>query len=330
MTKPLKRGALALSISLSLAFMSPLMAEDGLVVTPEDCVARALGASQALKLDGARAQAAGARVSTMELQYLPSLVGSAGYTRSSPIDPGKISLPAGAVTLPAPLEDSYNLRLAMQQPLFTGSRLSAGVDQARALYEAAKADERSRRRNTATMAEQAYWGLVLAEETEAVVEENLTAMRAHRDDAQRRLAQGAGTRSELLAAMMRLSDAEARGSETRSSLALSRARLNLLIGLAWDAPTRTSPMPPEATAQEAKDTGELVAVALASRQDLAAMRARVGAQEALLRVSRSALLPSVFLTGSFSLANPNPKAFPQRAGFESLWDLGLLVSIDLG
>jgi outer membrane protein TolC len=70
--------------------------------------------------------------------------------------------------------------------------------------------------------------------------------------------------------------------------------------------------------------------AKAARPELSAAAARVAAQEAALEAARSPLLPSVFLTGTYSLADPNPKVFPQRSGFESYWDVGLLVSMDLG
>ncbi|TFG80659.1 MAG: hypothetical protein E4H20_10860, partial [Spirochaetales bacterium] len=64
--------------------------------------------------------------------------------------------------------------------------------------------------------------------------------------------------------------------------------------------------------------------------EIAAARARIMALEASESLVRASLLPSVFLTGNVTYADPNPKAFPQRDGFEFLWDIGLVASIDIG
>jgi outer membrane protein TolC len=49
-----------------------------------------------------------------------------------------------------------------------------------------------------------------------------------------------------------------------------------------------------------------------------------------MEVARSGLFPSVFLTGDYTVANPNQRVFPQSDQFTPTWSLGILASIDLG
>ncbi len=314
-----------------------------LTVDLRSAVERALSASPVLAgaLDALRA--AGASRSVAERQYAPSLVASAGYTHSSPIEPGTISVPfpapAGStISLPAPLQDSTSFRIALQQPLYTGGRIAAGISAAGAAAESARAEALSRRRAVGAATEQAWWYLVLATESEKAVAENLAAVTAHRKDAERRLAQGTGTKNELLSWEMQEVEAGVRRRAAATDLAAARARLNILMGLPWNAPTAARlPGTPE-IGMDPGDTaplsdaagGGLLDTALARRPEIDAARARIAVHEAAEAQARSSLRPSVYLTGDVAYADPDPKAFPQRSGFEFLWDVGLVASFDLG
>ncbi len=287
-------------------------------------------------------RAAVARRDVALRQFAPSAVVSAGYTHSSPVDPGTINVPLAppgtTITLPAPLEDSTSFRFAVQQPLFTGGRIVAGVAAASAAADSAHADAASRRRMVAASAEQAWWSLVLATESEKAVVENLAAVTTHRADAERRLAQGTGTKSQLLSWEMQEVEAGVRRRAAATDVAAAKARLNILIGLHWNAATSAllpaapdiGPDPGDASALSNAVGDGLLDTALANRPEIAAARARISVQEATEAQARASLMPSVYLTGSMTYADPNPKAFPQRSGFEFLWDLGVIASFDIG
>ena len=314
-----------------------------LTVDLRSAVERALAASPVLAgaLDALRA--AGASRSVAERQYAPSLVASAGYTHSGPIEPGTISVPFPApggstISLPAPLQDSTSFRIALQQPLYTGGRIAAGIAAAGAAAESVRAEASSRRRAVGAAAERAWWYLVLATESEKAVAENLAAVSAHRKDAERRLAQGTGTKNELLSWEMQEVEAGVRRRAAATDLAAARARLNILMGLPWNAPTAARlPGTPDVGADPGDTAplsdaagGGLLDTALATRPEIDAARARIAVHEAAEAQARSSLRPSVYLTGDMAYADPDPKAFPQRSGFEFLWDVGLVASFDLG
>lgn len=334
-----KRGIAGLLLAMCATALPGWLAsaqQAPIVLDLRAAVERSLAVSPSLAAahDAVLARQAGRDAAS--LQYTPSAVASAGYTHSGPVDPGSFTVDLGAagthtVTLPAPLQDSTVFRLALQQPIYTGGRIEAGIAAASAATSAARADEASRRRAVGSSAEQAWWSLVLAGESEKAVAENLAAVSAHRADAQRRLAQGTGTKSELLSWEMQEVDAGVRRRAAATDLAAARARLNVLLGLPWDAPTEaTEPPPPDLDRGGTASPAAQLDAAFSTRPEIAAARARISAQEAAEAQARAGLLPSLYLTGDLAYDDPNPKAFPQRSGFEFLWDVGIMASIDVG
>jgi outer membrane protein len=326
--------AAAVAIAATLAWASaPALAAAPLSLV--DCLERGMASSRVVAIEAAKTAAADARLSYMKSQYLPSLVGSGSGTHSGLVEGGTITAQPAAgppitITLPDSVQDAVLFRLGLQQPLFTGFRVEAGIGQARAALAGAAADAKARRREAAGNIEKAWWGLVLAQESSRVVIEGAASIRAHVAEAEDRLDRGIGLRTELLSAKMRVDDLEALLSDADSGLSLARARLNLLIGLPWDAPTEARP-PTEPESPTAVPAIEgMVERARIARPELASAASRIASAEAAVRVARSGLLPSVFLTGSYSLADPNPKSIAPAAKFVSLWDIGLLVSMDLG
>ncbi len=324
-------GAAKAAAALALISAAALAAADpGSALGIEECVERALASSSATAIGAAKSAASAARLDYARRQYIPSLSFSGSFTHSSEIEPGTISFGPNTIELPESQRDAWLFRLSLQQPLFTGFRIESGIDQAKAALEAARAEERQASRAAASAAERAWWALYMASQAAAVVDEGVAAQKAHVAEARARLESGAALNSELLSARMREADLEAAATEAASALSQARARLNILIGLPWDAPTLIAePADPDLEAAIGAPS-DAARKARAARPELSASAARVSMQEAALASARSSLLPGVFLTGSYSLADPNPKAFPQREGFESLWDIGILVSMELG
>ena len=69
-----------------------------------------------------------------------------------------------------------------------------------------------------------------------------------------------------------------------------------------DAPLISAPAPGE--------SDELIKRATAGRAELEALRARIRAMDATIRVSQSTSRPQVGLQAGYDLANPNPRILP--------------------
>lgn len=331
MTPKRIRSCAALAILPFLMSSASASAEGSEVLDLAACVGRALEASDSLRAKDAQLDAQNFRAASARIQRYPGLVLSGSYTRSAEVAGGELDLGGPSVTLPSPLRDSYAGRLQFQETVYAGGRIGAGVRAASALASAAAAQRDAARAAAAGSAERAYWNLYLAQEAEKAALDKLRAMESHRRNAQERLAQGAGTRGEVLAWQLREVQAQDAAGSAATRRTQAAASLALLLGLPWDTAVEAAPPPQaESYVDVALDVGAAVRVAQAARADIAEADARAAAQLSVLDQARGALLPSVQLTGSFAFLNPNPKAFPQREGFEPYWEAGILASWDLG
>ncbi len=320
----------ALAAALFLSIPSAASAEGPEILDLAACVRRALEAGDALRAAEAQLEAQESRVAAARAQRLPGLTLSGSYVRSAEVEGGELTVGMSTVTLPSPLPDSFAARLQVQETVYSGGRIDAGIRAASALVSAAAAQMAAARAAAAGSAERAYWNLYLAQESETAALDNLRAMESHRRDAQDRLAQGAATRSEVLSWLLREVQARDAAGSAGSRRAQAAASLALLLGLPWNSDLRAAPPPEASSREEPVDVDAAVRAALESRRDIAEADARAAAQGGAVDQARGALLPTVQLTGSFSLLNPNPKVFPQREGFEPYWEAGILASWDAG
>jgi outer membrane protein len=330
----------ALAAALLYAGAGPLGAEGPRIVSLEECLWLGSAASADLRTAELEAGAADARVSEARRQLLPSVSVQGGYARLSDVAPGSItsdiSLPPPigtkemTVDFPAPLQNSTSLRVTVQQPLFTGLRISASVRQAEAMRDSSRQDLAKSGLDLRYAIQEAYWSLAKAKAQVRAMRESVTQMEAHLADASKLFDQGLVTRNDTLQAEMRLEDARIERTAAESVLALARVNLAQAIGLEWnadididDAPTAGPPQAPSALAA-------LVSRAQASRPEIRSAFSRVGAQEIAVDAALSGLYPSVFLTGDYTLADPNPRVFPQTDLFVGTWSVGVMATIDIG
>ncbi|MBN2443206.1 MAG: TolC family protein, partial [Spirochaetales bacterium] len=102
-------------------------------VNLDDCIELGLMDSSILRSAFLDSRSAEALLAEMRMQYVPSIIVSGGYTRLSETDPAEITLPAplnSTVTLSPSITDNFLINVALQQPLFTGFRISSGIKQA--------------------------------------------------------------------------------------------------------------------------------------------------------------------------------------------------------
>jgi outer membrane protein TolC len=86
----------------------------------------------------------------------------------------------------------------------------------------------------------------------------------------------------------------------------------------------------EQSQEPAEKLDELIGRALAARPEILSSRSRISAQEAAVDLARAGLFPSLFLTGDYTVADPNPRVFPQSDTFVGTWSVGIMASIDIG
>ncbi len=308
-------------------------ADDARVVSLEECLRLGLASDPGLRVERLESAVAQARLRELRGQYVPSVSLQAGYSRLSEVEPGTMTINTGMpveVSFPESLQNSTSIKLSLQQPLFTGLRISSSIRQAEALSAAAIGDVEKSRRDLRYAIEEAFWQVAKAKGQYQSVQESIAEMESHLADVKKLFDQGMATNNDVLQARMRLEDTRIDLARTAGARDLAGVRLAQLTGLPWDRAIDVSPdaRPGVQDSPEAPDV--LVARALSSRSEIRSARSRVVAQEAGLDLARAGRYPSVSLVGDYTLADPNPRVNPQSDQFVGSWSIGIFASIDLG
>lgn len=256
--------------------------------TLEEAIAAALRHAPEIEAARADTDAADARIREARGQGLPSatLSGMIGYGRLDP--QGYFGLPGANVT-------PRSAQLTVEQPLFTGGRISAGIAQAKAGSEAARAGEDLTRSQIAVATAQAYGDVLTTHRMVTLYEQMLAQMEEIQRQAQLRFKAGESPNTDVAQAAARLAEAQA-GLEQARGLAVSAdARFMNLTGLGSQdlQPLPASP-PTPGTIEEALDD------ARAKNPGLVQAEAALEAARAAARGARAERLPTVgaFVEGS--------------------------------
>ncbi len=306
----------------------------------DEAIAAGIEASPALHASRMKAESSSAKARELAAGRLPSLKLGAGYSRLSEVPPFEVTLPISPnpIVVSQNYFNNWNLRLGVQQPLFTGFRLEAGTESARMLERSAGMDLEKDRSEFVYAVKNAYWGLARAREFDAVVGETIGQVREHLKDVRAFFDQGLLTKDEVLRAELQLSNAGLMAIDARNAVENARTSLLTLIGLPVDteielttsAESQASRVPAAgADGEDAATATTLLEAALAGRPELRSADFRIKASEAGLKAARAGWYPQVSLAGNYYYLRPNPRLMPARDKFYGTWDIGIALSFDI-
>ena len=333
-----------ITILLFLAFELPAMAQQKLSLTINQAIETGIQNSKALRTSQFKVDAADARASEMNTLRLPSLKVNGSYTRLSTVDPTIIPFPAsgivddpatGHVTLiptlyqfGANLVNSYGVKATLQQPLFTGGKISGASNAADYLSDATKEDFKKDKADILYNIKAAYWNLYRANEFKRFVDENVNQIKSHAKDAENLMKQGMLTSNDLMKVQVQLSDALVRQIDATNGVKMAMYALNSTLGLPLETVIElTSTIQIGDRAWDPAD--QLVEQALTKRPDVLGMNARVEAGASGLTSARGGWWPQIYLIGNYNYMRPNPRIFPTVDEFDKTWDVTLSVSFDI-
>lgn len=328
---------------ITLLLTASLFAQQKLTLTVEQAVQTGLENSKSLKASQFKVAAAEAKSSETDALGLPSVKLNAAYTKLSTVDPFTLNFPAFGTlqadnktvlfnTVAAQLGDNitnnYTLRATVQQPLFTGSKISSAGDIAEYSYEASKQDFSKDRADLIYNIKSAYWNVLRAKEFKNVVDENVAQIKAHAEDAANMLKQGLVTTNDVLKVQVQLSDAMVRQIDAKNNVLLATYALNNTLGLPLSTEIEiASTFQPATLAPQAIDA--LVKKAVDNRPEILGMNARLKASESNLSMARSGWYPQIYLVGNYNYLRPNQRIFPTKDEFKGTWDVSISMTYDL-
>jgi outer membrane protein TolC len=361
-------GAALCALALAAPFTAPLAAETAApaaaaVSTPataprkalsiDEAVAAALATDPGVISANLDALAASAKADAASWKRIPSLSASAGYTRLSELPASDTSLSFMGYNISFPsLPNVFSFGLDMQYPVFTGFRVKENIAISGLQVDAKNLARESAKRALAFDVRRAYWEAVRADYNRSTLEQNLELMRQNSELATRQLGEGVATRADELSAQMRLEQstedlADARALQKRAFLTLASLTGEDIAALGIStaaedarepfdlstAPDDTGPAGGPAAGGSTKvDEAALVAEAIARRPETRGAELSRRLAEHGIALARSALYPTVALTGSYTYADPNQRVAFQTDPtlFTGTWALGLMLSYDIG
>lgn len=291
-----------------------------------EALAEAAAASHRLAEAQARAEAADAGVRVRAVAAKPSLDAIAGYTRTNHVDEFGVAQPDGRFRVIYPdIPDNYRTRLDLHWPLYTGGRSDALERAARAERDAVAADLDTARADLRLEVTRAYWGVVTAAESAAVLEDALARAAAHLADVRVRDEAGLVSPHEVAAVEAQRSRQRMLLIEARNLHLSAQASLARLLGRPVDEEFQLTE--PLALAESVAPTAE--AAGHVRRPERDALLGRVSAAEERQNAARAGRRPVVSLAGGVDYASPNPRLFPRQDAWKTSWDVSVQASWSL-
>jgi outer membrane protein len=202
----------------------------------------------------------------------------------------------GALNHPTPLTNLAS-QVRLEQPLYSGGRLSANLERARASEAAAEAQQTRTKQQVTVSVVNAYYRVLLAAANLQVIETALQAARSHVERARDLVAQGQAVRSDFLRAQVFSGDLEREKIEAESAETVERSRFMYQLGLEHGGFKLTDPVTEDSEPLGALD--DLQATAQRLRPDLRATQKDVEKSRAAVAAAEADFYPSLGLVTQY-------------------------------
>lgn len=262
-------------------------------------IAAALDNNVDLAGSAARIEQARARFGIQDAQRLPSLDGTAGYTRSRQRIPALNGADAGTV-----VADNYTAGVGVSGfEIDLWGRVRNLSEQARAQFLSTVQGERAFRISLIGQVSAAYYDMRAGEARIALAEQTLQGRMEGLRIAQRRLDAGITTTVDYDQSVLLTTQAKSELADLKRSTEQARTLLTLLVGGSLPAAAEP-PLPLEASGVTMVLEPGLPSSVLTERPDILEAELNLRAANANIGAARAAFFPNISLTGNLGFASP--------------------------
>ncbi len=320
-------------IGIIIFFLAGVMvnrayAQEARNLTLEESIRIGLENSELIHSSRMKVNYARARLNEVNTYRLPSLKLNASYTRLSEIEPFVLNTPLGVFNISPSIVNNYNIRLSLQQPIFTGFKLSSSSNIAEYSYEAQKEVYNKDEQQLILDIKDAYWNLFKVIKVKSVVDENVDLIKAHLKDVKNFFENGISTRNDVLKVQVQLAEAQLRQIDADNGVKLAKSSLNNVIGLPLS--TNTEVQSDVSTDEDSiPELDQLIGQAVENRPELKEMDFRLKAGESGVTLAESNWYPQIYLAGNYNYSRPNQRIFPLEDKFNGTWDISVGLSWDI-
>ncbi|MBE0454709.1 MAG: TolC family protein [Roseovarius sp.] len=257
----------------------------------------ALAVDRGLKASHEGTAAAASLLEAAKSARLPNVALEAGYTALGETPAAQVDFFGQSLQMPLAQRESAAYKAMATLPLYTGGRITRGINAATAGLEAARLGETADEQNLKLRVADAYVSVLRAGRMLKVTERHVISLQAHARDVGNLHEQGMVAKSDLLSVRVALADAQQRKLQVTNGLDLAHAAYNRLLGRELDQPVSLDDLSPEATTPESPPA--LTERALAQRSELAALARQIEALRHRAAAVRGETTPQVALSGGY-------------------------------
>jgi outer membrane protein TolC len=300
-------------------------ARPSMALTLEDAIARGLAGSHRVAELMARREGVAAQLEQRRADARPQIVASGGYTRTNHVDEFGIQLPNNIFRVIYPdLPDNVRSRVEGQWTVYNSGRFDRLQNATRLEGLATDQDLDALRQDLTLEITRAYWNLVVATESLAVVDDALKSTSGHLRDVRNQLDAGLVPPNDVFTAEAR--EARQRMLSVRATTARANAEADLARLIFADEGQAITPMSALTFPAVDAQIAALVARAKADRAERKALQLRIESNESRKAAAAAALRPAVGVVAGADLANPNPRIFPRKREWATSWDASVNVT----
>ncbi len=310
-----------------------LQAQDRKNLSLEEAIQTGLEKSPVIAISEMAVQSAEARAREAETALFPSLRVDGSYQRLSDVpeftlDVPLPGMPANGVEIFPNIVDHYNVRVSLQQPVFTGFRLRGNRDASRYNAEAEQYGHSADKNELEYAVTRAYWNAYRAKESERIVAASIDQLNEHLKNVKNFYEEGMITRNEVLKVQVQVSNTNVRLIEARNKVRVALLQLNNLIGLPLETEIELT-SDPQYEYIHTQTIDDYVKTAMSDNPEMRELELRKQMGESALRVARSGWYPQIYLTGGYYYQRPHQRYLPLRDEFNDSWDIGVTVSFNV-
>jgi len=298
-----------------------------------ECIERGLRNNPDLKRANEDIALAKARLDERQSERLPGVSLRVNYSRLSEIDPFQVTLPIPllpqkTITIAPVIPHYYGAMAQIQQPLYTGHRISAGIQSADLQQKIALLGDVRMRQGIICGITVLYWRLAGAIKNLDVIKETVVQMEAHLKEVKNMAVQGLATQYDILRSETRLAQVQAAEATAQKMVQSARLTLNIMMGESSQQVVIPSESP-ELPSGEIRPLEKYITTALSQRVDLhiSDYLIRISALGSI--IARSGNLPAVYLIGNYDYSNPNRRIQPPKNEWNGTWDIGIALQLNV-
>lgn len=309
-------------------FSLKILSQNIVQLSLDQAISLGLENSKNLKIAESKIRLFDAKAEEANKLMLPILNLAGGYTRLSQVEPFKVNFQGKDFEISPTILNTYQTRLGLQYPLFTGFRLENNYIINEKNLLAAREDYRAEKNNLIFNIKNAYWNIKIAEMMLQSTQENIRQLEAHLLDLENFQKNGMAIENDLLKVKVQIANLKVMKLDFENNIKLGKINLAILIGIPADSEIELI-SEIDTNIADFEPLDKLLQIANKNRPELQATKYRKEASFAGISLAKSGWFPQINFFANYYYNRPNQRLMPAQDKFYGTWDIGLQFSYNI-